>query len=299
LKYLRFASIDIGSNAVRFLSSYVFETEAGPYFRKGMLVRVPIRLGEDSFRYSRISDDKCDKLLEAMRAFKHLMAAQDIHSYKAYATSAMRDAENGNELAKHIKKQCGIKIEIISGEEEANVISGTDLPVFLDLKDTALFMDVGGGSTEFTLLKKGKFVRESFNIGTIRALFHTVNSSEWKRLKKWFKENDLLESKIPILGSGGNINKIFKVKRSSIDVFHITTDDLKDFYNSIKTISYQERIITYSLNPDRADVIQPACEIFLRSIEMLGSEKIYVPKTGLSDGIVRNLYSEYLKRGGK
>jgi len=295
LNYLRFASIDIGSNAVRFLSSYVFETENGPYFRKGLLVRVPIRLGEDSFRFGKISNDKKTKLTEAMMSFKHLMAAMDIHSYKAYATSAMRDAVNRKEIVDHIEEVTGVKIEIISGEKEANVISGATIPQFIKVEEKVLFMDVGGGSTEFTILDKKDYQQESFNIGTIRSLFHTVHSKEWKRLKKWFKENNLLNSGIPILGSGGNINKIFKIKRKSNEDYHITSKNLEEFYDEIKDLSYQERIVKYQLNPDRADVVKPACEIFLRVIDMLDTTKIFVPKLGLSDGIVRNLYEDYLK----
>ncbi len=236
--------------------------------------------------------------MEAMMSFKHLMSAMEIQSYKAYATSAMRDAVNRKEVVDYIEQTSGVKIEIISGEKEASVISGASLPRFIKVEGKVLYMDVGGGSTEFTILDKKEYIQESFNIGTIRALFHNVHSKEWKRLKKWFKDHDLLGSKIPILGSGGNINKIFKIKRKSNIEFHITTKHLKDFYDEIKDLSYQERIIKYQLNPDRADVVKPACEIFLRVIDMLSSEKIFVPKLGLSDGIVRDLYRDYLEEDG-
>ncbi|MCB9246231.1 MAG: exopolyphosphatase [Flavobacteriales bacterium] len=297
MNYLRFASIDIGSNAIRLLSSYVFETEEGPYFRKGLLVRVPVRLGEDAFRYGKIMKDKEYKLTETMLSFKHLMLAMDVHSYKAYATSAMRDASNGREIVEHVEEVSGIRIEIISGEKEASVISGTSVPQFIeDIPERVLFMDVGGGSTEFTLIGDQEMVSESFNIGTIRSLFHSIHSTEWKRLKKWLKSIGLLDSKIPILGSGGNINKIYKIKRANPLDYFITTGSLEQFYKDIKDLSYQERIVKHQLNPDRADVIQPACEIFLKVIEHVGSERIYVPKTGLSDGIVRDLYEDYLQQ---
>lgn len=297
MNYLRFASIDIGSNAIRLLSSYVFETEEGPYFRKGLLVRVPVRLGEDAFRYGKIMLDKQHKLTETMLSFKHLMLAMDVHSYKAYATSAMRDASNGKDIVEHVEEVSGIKIEIISGEKEASVISGNSVPQFIeDIPERILFMDVGGGSTEFTLITEQGLISESFNIGTIRALFHSVHSTEWTRLRNWLKKIDILGSGIPILGSGGNINKIYKIKRAnSIDYF-ISSQDLLNFYNDIKDLSYQERIVKYQLNPDRADVIKPACEIFLRVIDKLESKRIYVPKTGLSDGIVRDLYEDYLQQ---
>lgn len=168
MKPLKFASIDIGSNAIRFLLAYVFETEDGPFFRKGLLLRVPLRLGDDAFKLKRISIEKEKQMIETMHSFKHLMKAQDIISYKAFATSAMRDAINGPLIVDHIKKTTGIKINIISGEEEANVISGEEIPAFIKAKDKILFVDVGGGSTEITYHNKKKSVRESFNIGTIR-----------------------------------------------------------------------------------------------------------------------------------
>ena len=296
MKPLKFASIDIGSNAIRFLLAYVFETEDGPFFRKGLLLRVPLRLGDDAFKLKRISIEKEKQMIETMHSFKHLMKAQDIISYKAFATSAMRDAINGPLIVDHIKKTTGIKINIISGEEEANVISGEEIPAFIKAKDKILFVDVGGGSTEITYHNKKKSVRESFNIGTIRYMMDEVSKDEWKRLKKWFAEHKLIDSSIPILGSGGNINKIYKQQRLRNTDMHITTAGLRQFYEQMKPLTYTERIIQYNLNPDRADVIIPACEIFLSIIEFTSTKKIYVPKIGLSDGIVRSLYQEYLKK---
>jgi len=235
-------------------------------------------------------------MIETMHSFKHLMKAQDIISYKAFATSAMRDAINGPLIVDHIKKTTGIKINIISGEEEANVISGEEIPAFIKAKDKILFVDVGGGSTEITYHNKKKSVRESFNIGTIRYMMDEVSKDEWKRLKKWFAEHKLIDSSIPILGSGGNINKIYKQQRLRNTDMHITTAGLRQFYEQMKPLTYTERIIQYNLNPDRADVIIPACEIFLSIIEFTSTKKIYVPKIGLSDGIVRSLYQEYLKK---
>lgn len=296
MKPLKFASIDIGSNAIRFLLAYVFETENGPFFRKGLLLRVPLRLGDDAFKLGRISIEKEKQMIETMHSFKHLMNAQDIISYKAFATSAMRDALNGPLIVDHIKKTTGIKIDIISGEQEANVISGEEIPAFIKAKDKILFVDVGGGSTEITYHNKKKSVRESFNIGTIRYMMDEVSQDEWKRLKKWLSEQKLIDSSIPILGSGGNINKIYKAQRRRNTDVHITTAGLRQFYEQMKPLSYTERIIQYNLNPDRADVIIPACEIFLSIIDFTSTKKIYVPKIGLSDGIVRSLYQDYLKK---
>ncbi|MBO6515799.1 MAG: hypothetical protein JJ975_04535 [Bacteroidia bacterium] len=295
MKPLKFGSIDIGSNAIRFLLTYVFETENGPFFRKGILLRVPLRLGEDAFTLGRISIEKEKQMVDTMLSFKHLMASQNIIAYKAYATSAMRDAVNGPVIVEHIKNKCNIQIDIISGDQEANVISGEELPKFIKEKERILYMDVGGGSTELTYHNKKKTHRESFNIGTIRYMYDQVEKDEFKRLKSWLKEYKLIDSEIPILGSGGNINKIYKMKRRRNSDFHITSNTLKAFYSELKELSYSERIVTYNLNPDRADVILPACEIFLRVINHTNTRKIYVPKMGLSDGIVRSLYKEYLQ----
>jgi exopolyphosphatase/guanosine-5'-triphosphate,3'-diphosphate pyrophosphatase len=296
LKPLKFASIDIGSNAIRFLLAYVYETEDGPLFRKGLLLRVPLRLGDDAFKLGRISIEKEKQMIETMHSFKHLMNAQEIISYKAFATSAMRDALNGPVIVDHIEKTTGIKIDIISGEEEANVISGEEIPKYIKAKDKLLFVDVGGGSTEFTYHNKKKSIRESFDIGTIRYMTDTVHKDEWKRLKKWLAEHKLTESNIPILGSGGNINKIYKQQRRRTSDLHISTESLRQFYEEMRVLTYTERIIQHNLNPDRADVIIPACEIFLGIIDLTGTKKIYVPKIGLSDGIVRSLYQDYKEK---
>ncbi|MFT5512538.1 MAG: exopolyphosphatase/guanosine-5'-triphosphate,3'-diphosphate pyrophosphatase [Bacteroidia bacterium] len=296
MKPLKFASIDIGSNAIRFLLAYVYETEDGPLFRKGLLLRVPLRLGDDAFKLGRISIEKEKQMIETMHSFKHLMNAQEIISYKAFATSAMRDALNGPVIVDHIEKTTGIKIDIISGEEEANVISGEEIPKYIKAKDKLLFVDVGGGSTEFTYHNKKKSIRESFDIGTIRYMTDTVHKDEWKRLKKWLAEHKLTESNIPILGSGGNINKIYKQQRRRTSDLHISTESLRQFYEEMRVLTYTERIIQHNLNPDRADVIIPACEIFLGIIDLTGTKKIYVPKIGLSDGIVRSLYQDYKEK---
>lgn len=294
MKPLKFASIDIGSNAIRFLLSYVFELETGPFFRKGILLRVPLRLGEDAFKLGRISIEKEKQMVETMLSFKHLMASQEIVSYKALATSAMRDAINGPLIVDHISKKCGINIEIISGDQEADVISGEKLPDFAKDLNRLLYVDVGGGSTEMTYHVGDEIHRESFNIGTIRYMIDQVEKSEWKRMKSWLKKHDLHKSQVLILGSGGNINKIFKMKRRRSSDMYISTKSLMEFYEETKPLSYTDKIVTYNLNPDRADVIIPAAEIFLHITDLTETKRIYVPKTGLSDGIVRSLYEEYL-----
>lgn len=297
MKYLRFASIDIGSNAIRLLFSNVFETAEGPVFRKASLIRVPLRLGADSFSQHIIDHHNINKLVDCMISFRHLMRAHDVISYKAYATSAMRDAQNAAHIVERVKEESGIDIEIISGEKEAQEIASRFLMHDLSLDNQVLYADVGGGSTELTLIKQEKRIdQHSFNIGTVRLLQNTVEPSEWKLMAQWLKKNNLEHSKINIIGSGGNINRIFKMKRRKVHDLHLSSRGLKEAYEELIELSYEERVVKYFLNPDRADVIIPACEIFLHIIRQTGTKKIYVPKVGLSDGIVRSLYKEYKSR---
>jgi exopolyphosphatase/guanosine-5'-triphosphate,3'-diphosphate pyrophosphatase len=293
VKSVNFASIDIGSNAVRFLLSYVIETEEGPFFRKGILLRVPVRLGEDAFLHKRILKSNRVALMEAMHSFKHLMNVKEIQGYKAFATSAMREASNGEELVNQIEKETGIHIQIISGDKEADVISGDNIPAYLAKRKKLLYMDVGGGSTEFTFYEKKSTERRSFNIGTLRLKNGLITPRQWEKLESWLEELGLKDSGVPIVGSGGNINKIFKLKRAK-DRYYITSEDLFEFYEEANQLTETERITTYNVNPDRADVILPASRIFINVIKTTGTKKIFVPKTGLSDGIVRQLYTEYI-----
>jgi exopolyphosphatase/guanosine-5'-triphosphate,3'-diphosphate pyrophosphatase len=294
LKYLRFASIDIGSNAIRLLFSNVFETSQGPVFRKASLIRVPIRLGADSFSQHMIDPQNINKLVDCMISFRHLMRAHDVIGYKAYATSAMRDAHNAEHIVERVKEESGIDIEIISGEKEAQEIASRFLIHDLSLDSQILYADVGGGSTELTLIRQDKRIdQHSFDIGTVRLLQNTVEPSEWKRMAQWIKKNGLEHSKINIIGSGGNINRIFKMKRRKVHDMHLSSRGLKEAYEELIDLSYEDRVVKYFLNPDRADVIIPACEIFLHIIKHTGTKKIFVPKVGLSDGIVRTLYKEY------
>jgi exopolyphosphatase/guanosine-5'-triphosphate,3'-diphosphate pyrophosphatase len=297
MNFLKFASIDIGSNAIRLLINYVYETQEGPIFQKASLVRVPVRLGEDSFIKGSISAEKIDLLVQSMKSFFHMMKVYEISGYRAYATSAMREASNANEVIRRVYDETSIMIEVISGEKEANLISSKFEPSYLPDKEKLLFVDVGGGSTELTLLKEGEKVkRHSFPIGTLRVLHDAVSSSEWDELKDWLNELDLLKSGIPVLGSGGNINKILKMKRKKPRDIHIRRKSLLELKHELAPMSIEERMVKYLLNPDRADVIVPAAEIFLKITRYSGTEKIYVPKIGLSDGIVRSLYKAHKQR---
>lgn len=294
MKFFKFGSIDVGSNAVRLLITNVFETPDGPVFRKLSLVRVPIRLGEDAFVNQKIGPEKADQLVKTMRSFRHLMNVHQVIAYKAYATSAMREAKNSQDILDEIKRYAEMDLEIVTGDMEANTISSETIPDPLPKFKDAVFVDVGGGSTEMTYLKNGhKYSSISFKIGTIRLLHNTVPESLWLDFESWFKENDLYKSDVPLIGTGGNINKLLKILRKESGHYHISTTSLIQFYNELLQVEYDERIVRYILNPDRADVIVPASSIFIKAASYLGASKIYIPKVGLSDGIVRTLYKEF------
>lgn len=294
MKLLKFASIDVGSNAVRLLFTNVFETPNGPVFRKLSLVRVPIRLGEDAFTEGRISEHKTDQLVRTMRSFKHLMNVHQVLDYKAYATSAMREATNAKYIISEIKHYADIDLQIVSGDKEADTISFENLPSYIPHFNEAIFVDVGGGSTELTYLKDGKKeAAKSLKIGTIRLLHKTVKDELWTEMREWFCSLGVLDRRIPIIGTGGNINKLLKMLRKQQNDYFILSSDLTVFKQELEAVEYEERIARYVLNPDRADVIIPACQIFETVANYLSSEKIYIPKVGLSDGIARSLYAKH------
>jgi exopolyphosphatase/guanosine-5'-triphosphate,3'-diphosphate pyrophosphatase len=297
LKLLKFASIDVGSNAVRLLFTNVFITPGGPVFRKLSLLRVPLRLGEDSFRIGEISEEKADQLVKTMMSFKHLMEVHNVLDYKAYATSAMREASNQLDIIRRIKYYSGIDLEVVSGDVEAETISTEFLPEHLPRLSDAIFVDVGGGSTELTYLRKGKKKAQlSVKIGTVRLLQSTVGEAEWEQLKNWLMDQGVYHTKIPLIGTGGNINKLLKVLRTKGSEYFITTASLKKFKSELEQFDIDDRIVKFILNPDRADVIVPASEIFLKTAQWCGASRIYIPKVGLSDGIARTLYKKHRKK---
>jgi exopolyphosphatase/guanosine-5'-triphosphate,3'-diphosphate pyrophosphatase len=289
----KYGAIDIGSNAIRLLVSNVVEREdRDPQFKKSSLVRVPIRLGADSFVVGKISDENVQRMINAMEAFKLLMSVHGVEKYKACATSAMREASNGREVADQILEKTGIKIDIIGGKEEAAIISSTDLNELISGDKTYLYVDVGGGSTEFTVFSKGQIVAsKSFKIGTVRVLNNTKeqNKETFKKVQNWIEVNTALYRKVALIGSGGNINKLFKLSGRA-EGTPISYIYLNAQYQFLKKMSYSDRISELGLNPDRADVIIPATKIYLSAMKWSGARKIYVPKIGLADGIIKSLY---------
>lgn len=289
----KYAAIDIGSNAVRLLITDVIEKEDNQVkFKKTALTRVPIRLGQDTFVEGRISEKNKARLKDAMSAFKLLMKVHAVEKYKACATSAMRSASNGQEVVAEILKDTGIKIDVIDGKIEAKIIATTDLSELLDDSKSYLYVDVGGGSTEMTIYKKGQVdVSRSFNMGTVRMLNQSdVLKQEWSVMKEWVKTHTEGIMDISLIGSGGNINKIYKMSGRS-DGSPLSYIYMKANYKYLKTMTYEERIDELDLNQDRADVIIPATKIYLSAMKWAFAKKIYVPKIGLADGIVKSLYA--------
>ncbi len=296
MKLLKFAAIDIGSNALRLLFVNVIENEGSAIFKKSSITRVPIRLGGDVFTNGKIGKQKKQKLLDAMIAFKHLMLVHDVIDYRACATSAMREADNGIEIVNMIKKEAGIDIEIIDGKTEAEIIYNNRIVDFLDNRFPYLYVDIGGGSTEITLFSNSvAMISHSFNIGTVRMLNELVEKSEFDHLKSWLKEIQESFPNLIVIGSGGNVNKLLKISRKK-EGKPLPVKSLKDVYNFIKTYNYEDRIKVLGLNPDRADVIIPASDLLFKIIKWSGAKEIIVPKVGVADGIVKQLYLDYKEK---
>ena len=287
----KYAAIDIGSNGVRLLiANVVVFKKKETQFKKSSLVRVPIRLGADVFTTGFISENNKIRICDAIQAFQLLMKVHGVEKYKACATSAMREAKNGNEIAESILNKTGIKIDIIDGKKEAEIISSTDLSELIQSDKSYLYVDVGGGSTEFTFFSEGKLINsKSFPLGTVRLLNNNIEESIWDAVKKWVKKNSEDLPNLSMIGSGGNINKIFKMsgKAEGKPLSYIY---LSSYFNFLNKMTYNQRISELDLNPDRADVIIPASKIYLKAMKWSGANRIYVPKIGLSDGIIKSLY---------
>ncbi len=286
---MRFAAIDIGSNAVRLLIANIIEAEDGYYYKKDTLLRIPLRLGDDAFLNQKLSEKKIKELSQSMLAFRNLMDVFKVSQYKAFATSAMREAKNGIEVIERIKKEANIKIEIITGNVEAEMIYSSHIEDTLDHKKNYLYIDVGGGSTEISVFSKNKVLAsQSFNIGTIRILDNKDSEMEWARMRDWIKEHTKNLKPMFGIGTGGNINKLHRLSGEK-DETPLTYSKIKSLYNYLNSYSLKERIQILELNQDRADVIIPASEIYLTVMKWAGVKSIYVPKVGLVDGIIVHL----------
>ena len=296
---VNYAAIDIGSNAVRLLiKSIDREAVQEKKIKKVMMLRVPLRLGFDVFSIGELSEKKADKLRRLMKAFRQLMKIYDVDDYRACATSAMRDARNGRTIIKKIEKDTGIRIEIIDGQEEARMIYNNHIECIEDRLGNYMYVDVGGGSTEINLLTNGELVWSvSYNIGTVRMLSNAVKEGTWQQMEEELMKVTEGVAAINIIGSGGNINKLFRLAdKKDKKLQRLPVSSLQTVYDVLKPLTPEERVEAFSLKQDRADVIVPAAEIFLKIAEVVHAEYIYVPVIGLSDGIIDNLYAKSLEK---
>ena len=288
----KIAAIDIGSNAVRMLICYVISSEGEYVFQKNSYIRLPIRLGEDSFKNGIISNAKIILLTNAILSFKYIMKVHGVKDYKIYATSALRESRNSKEVISIVKKNTDLKIELITGLKEAKTISKGNSLEKIEFNKTFLYVDVGGGSTEFSILRKDKEkISRSFKIGTVRLLNNLVDDSMLMDVKNWLKSNIDNDDKIKLFATGGNINKIQSMtgSKSGKPISYLS---IKDLSNTLKEFNYQDRMIKFDLNPDRADVIIPALKIFTTTMEFVKANKIFVPKVGLVDGMINEIFYE-------
>lgn len=289
-----FAAIDIGSNAVRLLFSEVLDPDA-KVLRKIALIRIPLRLGIDSFSQHKISPEKEEDLINTMKGFKSLITVMKPLALMACATSAMREAQNGSAVVQRVQQEAGIPLEIIGGEREAEIIFCNHFEVF-NTRKSYLYIDVGGGSTELTLFAQGtRIASRSFNIGTIRLLQNTVQIEEWTKIRSWLEAIGDKYHPLVGIGSGGNINTLFKMT-SKREGKALTFKDIEENYEKIKSFSYEERIYKLGLKPDRADVIVPALEVFTAVMKWSKITKLQVPMIGLIDGMIHILHEQHQKR---
>ena len=293
---MRYAAIDTGSNAVRLLIADVTDNDGTYTFKKNTLIRVPLRLGDDAFLDKHISDKKADDLVKTMAAFKNLMDVYKVNDYMACATSAMREAKNGPEIIKRIKQEANLNLEIIHGEREAGIIYASHTGIDLDESKNYLYIDVGGGSTELTLFSDGELIAsQSFNIGTIRILDNQDKDETWKEMQDFVRKHTRPFKEIFGVGTGGNINKLFKLSNEK-DGEPMSYTKLKSLYSYLSSYSLKDRINVLKLNQDRADVIIPACEIYTTVMKWANIKQIYVPSVGMADGIIQTLIEKNLMK---
>lgn len=292
------AAIDIGSNAARILIKNVklcTDDDGKPSVRlkKLQFLRIPLRLGMDVFSIGRISEEREKQLMRTMKIFRQLLVIYNVEDYRACATAAFRDAKNGKKILKQINSKAKLDIEIVTGDEEAKIIR--DNHVQEDGKNY-LYMDVGGGSTELSLISDGKLVAvRSFNIGTIRLLIESVSTEQWNEMGEVVRNLTEGYENINIIGSGGNINKLHRLtpkREKKKECLMVST--LNKLYNHLSELSLEERMKQYDLREDRADVIVPAAQLFLTVAGIINTDTIIVPTMGLTDGIINELVEKTL-----
>ncbi|MBD1392217.1 Ppx/GppA phosphatase family protein [Mucilaginibacter glaciei] len=296
---MRYAAIDVGSNAVRLLIAEITDNNGSISFKKNTLLRVPVRLGDDAFLNKKISDKKAGDLIKSMQAFRNLMDVFKVTDYMACATSAMREATNGQEVANRIKEEAGIDLEIVHGQNEAKIIYASHAEVDIDKTKNYLYIDVGGGSTELSLFSgETLLASQSFNLGTIRILDNQDKEETWTDMKNFIREHTRSQKNIFGIGTGGNINKLFRLSGIKNNAEPLTYIKLKELYNYLNSYSLKDRINVLGLSQDRADVIIPACEIYLTVLKCAGIKSMYVPSVGMVDGIIQTLIEKNFSKTG-
>ena len=290
---MRYAAIDVGSNAVRMLIADITENSGSVSFKKNTLIRVPLRLGDDAFLNHAISDRKCADLVKTMHAFKNLMDVYKVSDYRACATSAMREANNGKEIISKIKAEANLNLEVVSGHDEARIISASHADEAIDKTKSYLYINVGGGSTELSLYTNGELITSrSFDLGTIRILDNQDREETWNDMRDFLRENTRHFKNLAGIGTGGNINKLYRLADEK-EKAPLAFAKLKTLYNFLNSFSLKDRINVLGLNQDRADVIIPACEIYLSVMKWGNIKNIYVPTKGMVDGIIQLLIEKH------
>lgn len=294
----KFGAIDVGTNAARLLIGEIDQEKDNKFVKKISYTRIPLRLGIEVFDKGFISEEKTEEFVKSIQAFKLISEVFKVVELRACATSAMREADNGEEIRKLIKKETGVNIEIIKGSEEASLILSTFFLLNEDSKSPFVVIDVGGGSTEISIFKQGeKLAARSFQVGTIRLLKGKVKDKLWKQMEEWLQKVFKKESEFVIFATGGNINKIHKLlgkkSRESIPV-----DEFKELHKQMAQLTAEERMDEYNLKPDRADVIVPAFQIYQFIFDRIETKEVFVPKIGLSDGMIYNLHQKHTQKNG-
>ena len=292
---MKLAAIDIGSNAIRFQVSSVLDNGSTILFKKMEYVRFPLRLGHDVFGSNRISKNSIEKFKKLMKTYKLLIELYEVDDYMFCATSAMRESENGEQLAKEVHDELGITVNIIDGKQEADLINKAIHSYLTD--KTYLHIDVGGGSTELNLYTHGRKIKtRSFKIGSVRVLEHHDSPAVWREMQKWIKDNvKEAYGKLTSVGTGGNISKIFELSELETGK-EMSLKKVKDVKKMVEAHSIEDRIYKLQMNPDRADVIIPASDIYIKVMEWANSKSILVPEVGLKDGIMLHLFEQNSKK---
>ncbi|WP_374165177.1 exopolyphosphatase [Arcticibacter sp. MXS-1] len=292
---MRYGAIDIGSNAVRLLIADIIQKGQDITFKKNTLIRVPLRLGDDAFLDKKISPAKMEDLVKTMKGFRLLMDVYRVEDYMACATSAMREAKNGADVVSRVRTEADIDLEIVEGQKEANIIYSTHIAENLEHNKNYLYIDVGGGSTELSVFTEGRVeVSRSFPIGTVRMLDNADEPETWDEMKEWIKDHTRKYKHMLGIGTGGNINKLFRLSEEK-DGKPLSIGKLNDIYLHLRSHSLKERISVLGLNQDRADVIIPACEIYLTVMKWASVRQIFVPRVGMVDGIIETLIDKNLR----